>query len=245
VNDEGLTEEERQQLEEAAPTLRRMGAHKPTAEANWLTDVNAEFRSRPTTRVQDGSGLAKSFPPEFLRLAEIYLDCMLVAVLASPAMNDAFDDLVVECFLLDLPVGSEQLPDLLLCLHVYTMPKKEWLKPIHNDLVSATFKFAALHKEIETEAPLRVDNLHDLGDHWPGRFCFRYPGFMRAEESPLLTSTPVSDWPRMAVRVPKTASAIFKAKAARDFMMIQERPGILFQTSRITPKKAGCPTSRS
>jgi len=160
-------------------------------------------------------------------------------------MNDAFDDLVVECFLLDLPVGSEQLPDLLLCLDVYTMPKKEWLKPIHNDLVSATFKSAALHKKIETEAPLRVDNLHDLGDHWPGRFCFRHPGFMRAAESPLLTTTPVWDWPRMAVRVPKTASAIFKAKAARDFMMIQERPGILFQTSRITPKKDGCPTSRS
>jgi hypothetical protein len=162
---------------------------------------------------------------------------MLVAVLASPAMNDAFDDLVVECYLLDLPNASEQLPDLLLCLDVYTIPKNEWLKPTHNDLVSATFKFAALHKEIETEAPLRVDNLNDMGGHWPGRFNFRYPGFMRAAESPLLTTTPVSDWPRMAVRVPKTASAIFKAKAARDFMMIQERPSILFQREK--PKAAG------
>lgn len=244
MNDEDLTEEEIEQLKEAAPTLLRMGAHKPTAEANWLTDVNAECRSLPTTRVQDGSGLEKSFPPEFLRLAEIYIDCMLVAVLASPAMNDEFDDLVVECFLLDIPNDS-QLPDLLLCLNVYTIPGNKWLKPTHNDLVSATFKFAALYKEIQTEASLRVDDLMDLGDYRPGHFGFRYPGFMRAAESPLLTTTPVSDWPRMAVRVPKTASAIFKAKAARDFMMIQERPGILFQTSRITPNKAGCPSSRS
>jgi hypothetical protein len=235
MNDEDLTKEELQELKEAVPTLLRMGLHKPAAEANWLTDVNAECRSRPEARFQDGSDIEKSFPPEFFRLAEIYIDCMLVAVLASPAMDDEFDDLVVECYLLDI-TNDSQLPDLLLCLHVYTIPENKWLKPTHNDLVSATFQFAALHKEIQTEAPLRVDNFNDLGPHWPGRFSFRYPGFMRAAESPLLSTTPESDWPRMAVRVPKTASAIFKAKAARDFMMMQKSPDILFQTSRITPK---------
>jgi hypothetical protein len=229
VNDEGLTEEERQQLEEAAPTLLRMGAHVPTAEANWLTDINAEHRSRPEARVQDGSGLAKGFPPEFLKLAEIYLVCMLTAVFASSAMGAEFDDLVIECYLLDLPNAAQNDADMLLCLDVYTLPKKEPLNPLHNDLVSATFRFAALHKKIETEAPLRVDNLHDLGDFSPGRFAFRYPGFMRAAISPLLTSTPVSDWPRMAVRVPKTASVVSKAKATRDFMMIEERPRLLFK----------------
>jgi hypothetical protein len=233
--DEDPTEEEIEQLKAAAPTLLRMGAHKPTAQPSWLSEVNAEYRSRPEARVQDGSGLEKSFPPEFLRLAEIYLDCMLVAVLASPAMNDVFDDLVVECFLVDIGVDSEQLPDLAVCLNVHTMPNKEWLKPIHNDLVSATFRFAALHKEIETEAPLRVDNLRDMGDFRAGHFWFCYPGFMRAAESPLLTTTPAWDWPRMAVRVPKTASAIFKAKAAKDFMILQKSTDILFQTSPNSP----------
>ena len=218
-----------------AAQLLRMGVHVPRCEAKWLCEVGAEYKSRPEERVADGCSLGISMPPEFLALADLYMDCMLVALLSPSIVAENFTDMVIECNLYSHPSPRDDQVDLTLCFSVFTLPGNEPLDSKHNGFVLAMFKYAALHKEIQTADPLLVSEAfhYECEGDSPGAFIMHYPGFIRVGLSPFLLLTPPGEWPKLSVRVPINQVVLQKAKAVRDFLLLHDKPAALYK--RVEP----------
>jgi hypothetical protein len=209
-----------------------MGTHSTKSGPKWLKNIDAEHRWRPVERQEDGFPLAVSIPREFAELADIYIDCMMVAVFASPAARHTYDALVVECFLIDASEPTESAGEMWMCFKVFVQPSNMPFVGQYSEGISEVFQTAATAKKVETKNPQKAGVLWTDANFplpLPFNYWMQYPGFMKSAACPRATGKLKRLLPRYAVRAPKTIQTITDAIAVNEFLQMRQSPPILFK----------------